>query len=297
MLKLCIALLLWQALSLHRTFAQGWNFDPRVSGIQDRMAKSVVRLVVQKDVGKWTGSGTLFCFYDSRDPSRQVHAVITTRSLVQNARCLDISLPHIDSAKPHVGNNKLFSYNSGNLLVINHPDPIVDMCAVIISREAIQIQNNWATLGYLPLDVSILADDAFYKNEKQLDPVVMIGYPDGIIDDVNLQPIFRRGVYATKPALDYKGRKEFLLDIPNHGGSAGSPIFHFDDRIYSNRTSGCANITIGSRLVLVGISFPGVNPSDSSFSVMPVSGPATSIAWVIKATRIKEISDLFFTKH
>lgn len=60
----------------------------------------------------------------------------------------------------------------------------------------------------------------------------MIGYPVGLMDEVNLQPIFRRGVYATNPSLDYMGRKEFLLDIPNNGGSSGSPVFHFDEKMY-----------------------------------------------------------------
>lgn len=58
----------------------------------------------------------------------------------------------------------------------------------------------------------------------------MIGYPVGLMDEVNLQPIFRRGVYATNPSLDYMGRKEFLLDIPNNGGSSGSPVFRFDKK-------------------------------------------------------------------
>lgn len=75
-----------------------------------------------------------------------------------------------------------------------------------------------------------MAGDDFYAKERQLDQVVMIGYPVGLMDEVNLQPIFRRGVYATNPSLDYMGRKEFLLDIPNNGGSSGSPVFHFDKK-------------------------------------------------------------------
>ena len=65
-------------------------------------------------------------------------------------------------------------------------------------------------------------------NIQELTPVediVMIGYPIGLIDEVNNKPVVRKGITATDIRLDYNGRKEFLIDAACFHGSSGSPVF------------------------------------------------------------------------
>ena len=56
MLKKAVALLILTAGCIHAS-AQGWKFDPRVGGIQEKMANSTIKLDIVKPIGKWTGTG------------------------------------------------------------------------------------------------------------------------------------------------------------------------------------------------------------------------------------------------
>jgi len=45
-----------------------------------------------------------------------------------------------------------------------------------------------------------------------IEDIIMIGYPDGIWDSINNQPIIRRGITATQPKNNFNGKQEFLID-------------------------------------------------------------------------------------
>ena len=270
-------------------FAQGWKFDPRVGGFQEKMANSTVKLDIGKQIGKWAGTGVFFHFFDGKDPSRMIQVILTARHLVEDALTVEMVLP-IKTADQSLTREQI-GYTKDNIRIEYHPDHTVDLCAIIISPTIQSLRCKGKEPTFFSFDTSVLADNNYYAKERQLDPVVMIGYSVGLMDEVNLQPIFRRGVYATNPSMDYMGRKEFLLDIPNNGGSSGSPIFHFDDKMYNDRTVGGANITIGSRLALVGISF------DNWKSAVAVTGPSNNTAWILKATRIKELGEAMISKY
>ena len=281
----------------HCASAQGWRLDPRATGLQEMMAKSAVRIETTTQLGRRNGTGLLFRVQHPEDPMRHIPVVVTARHLATDIQTLSLSFSVRRDEKLAGKESVKFEYTKDSLTLECHPDPTVDLCAILIGTGIIEFRKKGIDLAYYGFDDSILADEAFYRNERQLDPVVMVGFQDDFLDSANLQPIFRRGVYAMNPSLDYRGRKEFLLDIPNNGGSSGSPVFRFDDKMFSDRSSGCANITIGSRLTLVGISFDGVDPSSGATVPLVLSGPLTSTAQIIKAGRVKELSDMLRVKY
>ncbi len=286
-MRKCVLVLLLTFLCC-RSDAQGWKFDMHVNDLQEKMANCVVKLDIKKDVGNWSGTGVLFHVCDPKDFCRQIQTVLTARHLVENAESVEMTLQFRkgDTEVPLV--KERICYTKDRLLVFCHPDNTVDLCAIIISPVVNGHSSKKETL-LCSLDSTVLADEALYAKERPLDPVVMVGYPPGLVDDVNLQPIFRRGVYATNPSLDYKGEKVLLLDIPNNGGSSGSPIFHFDDKLYKQRETHGVGVVMGSRLALVGISFDGVSSANGGGYAMPITGPSNNTAWVIKTARIKEL--------
>ena len=58
-----------------------------------------------------------------------------------------------------------------------------------------------------------------------IEDVIMIGYPNGIIDTYNNKPVVRKGITATSLKLDYDGTPDFVIDISCFFGSSGSPVF------------------------------------------------------------------------
>ncbi|MFZ7230474.1 hypothetical protein, partial [Avibacterium avium] len=83
----------------------------------------------------------------------------------------------------------------------------------------------------------------------------MVGYPNGLWDEINNQPIVRRGITATDPKLDYNGKKEFLIDAACFPGSSGSPIFQYTEGAKSD----IHGITFypGGYLKLLGVLYAG----------------------------------------
>lgn len=77
----------------------------------------------------------------------------------------------------------------------------------------------------------------------------MVGYPNGMWDAKNNLPIFRRGITATDPKIDFQEKKEFMIDAAVFPGSSGSPVFIANSMGYSSR----GNFYLAGRIILLGI--------------------------------------------
>jgi hypothetical protein len=77
---------------------------------------------------------------------------------------------------------------------------------------------------YYGIRLQQIPNDDNLKNFLPAEDIIVIGYPNGIWDEQNNYPIFRKGTLATSPAIDYKGKKEFLIDCAIYPGSSGSPV-------------------------------------------------------------------------
>ena len=110
-------------------------------------------------------------------------------------------------------------------IVILHPNPKVDLAIILIRPVLINIYNKTGKkLFYKSIinaQIANLSDDKF----DALEEILMVGYPVGIWDHINNRPIFRRGITATDPKVDYQGYPLFLIDCACIQGSSGSPIF------------------------------------------------------------------------
>jgi hypothetical protein len=86
-----------------------------------------------------------------------------------------------------------------------------------------------------------------------MEDVVMVGYPIGSIDMVNNLPLFRKGITATHPGIDFNGQPYGMIDIAAFPGSSGSPVAILNQGSYSSP----GGITLGSRFYFLGVLFQG----------------------------------------
>ena len=83
----------------------------------------------------------------------------------------------------------------------------------------------------------------------------MVGYPNGLWDKVNNFPIFRKGITASHPAVDFNDKNIGAVDMACFPGSSGSPIFILNENGYSDKKG---NTMLGAkRLIFLGILFEG----------------------------------------
>lgn len=133
---------------------------------------------------------------------------------------------------------------------------------------------------FLPLDKSLIPTNEELADLGLLEDIVMIGYPNGIWDRVNNMPIFRRGITATHPNLDYDGRREFMIDAACFPGSSGSPVFLYNVGGWANRDGGM--VIGGTRVKLLGVLYAGPQHTATG-EVRIVAIPTTQRAVILSA--------------
>lgn len=129
-------------------------------------------------------------------------------------------------------------------------DPNIDLCMIPIQCYLEEAVQNNINLAIFPIENSMIPRKDQLRNIVAAENVYMIGYPLHLYDNINYTPVFRRGITASNYHMDYKGKKEFLLDISCFCGSSGSPVFIFDEGKYTNGGRGGG---ISNSIVLLGI--------------------------------------------
>jgi trypsin-like peptidase len=113
-----------------------------------------------------------------------------------------------------------------------HKDPTVDLAIMPIGK----IFNDWIAQGIktfaTQINSSTIPSEEEWKNYHALEDILIIGYPDMIMDTHNNLPLCVRGNTATHPSLDYDSKKEFVVSAGVYHGSSGSPVFLIDRNFF-----------------------------------------------------------------
>ena len=131
-----------------------------------------------------------------------------------------------------------------------HPSADIDIAALPLVPVERQLNERGKTPFFrsIPTD-SIPEQDALEKLDA-VEEVLFVGYPSGIYDRANNLPIFRKGITATSPSIDYEGKPTFLIDASVFPGSSGSPVFIYNTGSWFERGT---TVVGGSRLLLLGV--------------------------------------------
>jgi Trypsin-like peptidase domain len=244
-----------------------------------------------------TSSGTGFYFSFFRTENGSFPSLITNKHVVEDAI---ESWIHVTLAKgeyePDYGNHVRIKCQDW----LPHPDATVDLVVSPLGAQFKQLKQQDKRALFLSMDNRNLADEAFLSGLTAMEDVVVIGYPNGIWDQVNNLPILRKGITATPPFIDYSGKKEFLVDCAIYPGSSGSPVYLYNHGSYSTKTGG---LHVGSRFSLLGIVYAVYQHEVSGKIVIehiptatvpiPISKTPNNIGLCIKSSRLLEFEQYF----
>ncbi|MGO2506318.1 MAG: hypothetical protein ACTH7L_09415 [Psychrobacter alimentarius] len=220
--------------------------------IQDLLVHSTVRIEAESENGdRWAGTG--FYMHLLKFEDNVVPVIITNKHVTETA--LNIYL-HMNFTKnndlPDYGNHKQYCIKNVPELCVDHPNPNVDLSAILISPWLKKFeQQDGPKLCYYPLTVNIIPDEREREMLSSIEDILMIGYPDSTWDDVNNLPVVRKGISATHPHLYWKGNPEFLTDIASFSGSSGSPVYLYNPMGYMDHSNN--SYIMGERIKLLGI--------------------------------------------
>ena len=174
---------------------------------------------------------------------------------------------------------------------IMHPDNGTDLCVLPIQPVFAYLEAQGKKPFVAPLNESLVPSQTQLEELSAIEEIIMVGYPDGIWDSYNNQPIVRRGITATHPKNDFNGIQVFLIDAACFPGSSGSPVLILNEGGFVDKKG---NLNWGSsRVILLGILYAGPQhrvEGTITFANMPKTstGIPNNLGYVIKSSRLLE---------
>ena len=270
--------------------------------LPEQFAFTTARIEATLKTGeKSIGTGFFFSFLHSESAENTNPVLITNKHVVEDAESITFHMTRSSSAgEPVIGDFVQLRIKDIAARTINHPDTDVDLCAFLVGPLLNEANLKGQPFFYRHLTQTMIATPDELVDLVALDDVIMVGYPIGLWDAENNMPIFRRGVTATHPYLDYNGRKEFLVDMACFPGSSGSPVFLYNPNGYRSR-DGNYHID-GQRIKLLGTLYAGpvlntqgelqIVPAPTASKAVAISPIPINVGVVIKAERILELATI-----
>lgn len=216
----------------------------------EQLAHSTVRIECSLSDGrKSTGTGFFFALLENDE--QHVPVIVTNKHVVAGAVEGNFLLTLKDKdGNPNVGNVQRFELDQFEQRWVPHPNPEVDLCVMPIAP----LVEEGPGFFYVSLNKALVPTEEDVADMIGLERIVMVGYPNGLWDEVNNLPIFRNGVLATDYKYDWNGKPQFVIDAACFPGSSGSPVIQFEIGQYFTR----GNLQIGgSRIKFLGILYAG----------------------------------------
>lgn len=224
--------------------------------IGERICGTTVRLHSELNSGE-ESVGTAFLFHFLHKGPDSIPCLVSNWHVVENARVghfvMTVRTPKVESP-PQLERFDLDRFESR---WIRHPDHDVDLAVMPFGPILNEAKRSGAPLANVVLDAEAIPSRPELDALPTIEDVVMIGYPIGLADDVNNRPIVRKGITATPPRIDYRGRREFLIDIACFGGSSGSPVFLFQQATTIVGTANGVSLGPGRIVKLLGVLYAG----------------------------------------
>ena len=130
----------------------------------------------------------------------------------------------------------------------HHPDSDIDVCALPLGPIAASFPDD-IKLSYRTIPTDMGPNESNINDIGLIEDLLFIGYPSGIFDDEHNLPIARKGITATPPNVDYRGRPVFLIDASVFPGSSGSPVFLYNVGGWRSREG----LVAGDRVIFLGV--------------------------------------------
>lgn len=129
-----------------------------------------------------------------------------------------------------------------------------DLCFCFANVLIDNLKKEGKNIFYVPIDDSLIYNEEKLMELSAVEDILMVGYPIGLSDTINHYPIFRRGITASHPAIDFNEQGIGLIDMACFPGSSGSPIFIVNEGSYNDKNG---NVYIANRVVFLGVLFSG----------------------------------------
>jgi len=254
--------------------------------ISEQMLFSTVRLVSSNN-----SAGTGYFFNFTFNGNKTVPVIITNKHVVNNNQKEEVNF------FLHIKNGDSPDDEKLNILFSAdwhfHPDQDLCFCFVAPLFQQIKDQKQ-KEIFYIPITENLIWDNTKLKELSAIEDVVMVGYPNGLWDQKNNLPLFRKGITSSHPATDFNDKNIGVVDMACFPGSSGSPIFVLNENGYTDKKG---NSYLGrKRLIFLGVLCKGpqlnakgdliIENIPTQQKVSTVTPMMINLGYYIKATEV-----------
>lgn len=194
-----------------------------VETVSEQLLFSTLRLETQE------GIGTGFIVSHKWGPEKEGYFFVTNKHVIadndQGRITLTLAEESDGTRTPKLGVTHNVSIKDKGWLWIDHPSPEVDISVMPYTPLVSFLNSTGVTPYFRSVPTSFFPDDNTLERFDVVEDVLFVGYPSGMFDESNNLPIFRRGVTATHPHIEYNDMPITLIDASVFPGSSGSPVF------------------------------------------------------------------------
>lgn len=244
------------------------------------------------------GTGFFYKLFVSGD--QYVPVIVTNKHVLDgNLKARLVMTMSKDDGSPDIGKLQRVEIFDLQGQWLGHSDPKVDL-AILPIGNIVGALSNRGTIPFLVfIDQSIIPDSDMLKSLTPVEDVLVVGYPDGIWDSHNNSPVFRRGITATPPYLNFNGESEFLIDCSIFPGSSGSPVFLHNSGSYATRNGGLA---VGGRTYFLGVVYAvalhavtgelRIVPAPTNTRTLSISAIPNNLGLCVMASRVLDFEPI-----
>ncbi|MDX1700993.1 MAG: serine protease [Melioribacteraceae bacterium] len=187
---------------------------------------STARIVSKNNQGIISSTGTGFIVKFSEEIRNEqyinVPAIVTNKHVIEGAHELVIRFHSSNLNGERINTPCEFIVSIDDFFM--HPDANVDLCAMPLAPLFVKSKKDGIKPYFYGIHMAQVPTSKQLRKFLPTEDIVVVGYPDGLWDEANNLPIFRKGILATTPAINYEGEREFLIDCAIFPGSSGSPV-------------------------------------------------------------------------
>lgn len=271
--------------------------------MSERIMYNVLHLTLLNSSGETVGTATGFLFDFCRNDRQSIPCLVTNRHVLSYCSRVRITFTKKTAANTPDTRNLLHA-EMETAHSMYHPNPAIDLAILPIGTLLNELQQCGQMVFYTACSVEDIPPQAEWSQYSAVETVIMAGFPRGLRDEINNQPIFRSGITATHPALDFQGRPEFLIDMPCFKGCSGSPVMICDEGWYVNKRIN--SISSGGNFALLGIQCAIPRQFDIGYletiptfdaEQVPVVPLHMNLGYIIKSTELLVFDDILRAKY
>lgn len=218
--------------------------------------EQIYQTTVQIVGNKGTGTGFLVSFKNPKTGLNET-SLVTNRHVASALNKVELNFRVKIDGELSAGYKYQIVVDSFNLKCIYHPDPNVDLAVLEGKYISFNNEKGRLELDFYTIPESYIPDSTTWESLNAGEDIIMIGYPIGLIDEYNVNPILRTGVTATPPKKRYNGKEEFLIDIAIYTGSSGSPVFLVRKPYKIFRKENTIGLEPPFQVYLIGVEYAG----------------------------------------